>query len=214
MGQLFLRVNRDIKLTGSVKSQVENRVFKGFSRAALKIEQRVRKLIINRMGQDPVLHSLVEGTLRWDFGLTGEAASAAVSTIKQFILDHLEVSVRKSRGSDFSNLELDWSPDLKELSQLPIASYTSEGGDVPWLYWLLFRGSTVINEEYEAVWTAEYLPKLRSGRAYMSKGGVFRVDPRFSGTEFSNFITDIMEDLEKQIVQIFRDELTKKRTFK
>lgn len=213
MGQLFLRVNRDIKLTGEVKSQVEKRVFKGFSRAALRIEQRVRELVVNRMAQDPVFSSLLVGTLQWDFGLTNEMASSAVSTIQKFILDHLEVSVKKSRASDFSNLELDWSPDLKELSQLPIASYTSEGGDVPWLYWLLFRGSEVVNKEYEAVYTAEYLPGLRSGRAYMDKGGVFRVDPRFSGTEFSNFITKIMSDLEKQIVQIFREEITK-RAFK
>lgn len=210
MGQLFLRVNRDIKLTGDVKSQVEKRVFKGFSRAALRIEKRVRELIVNRMSQDPVFYSLLAGTLQWDFGLTADMATSAVGTIQKFILDNLEVSVQKSRGSDFSNLELDWSPDLKELSQLPIASYTSKGGDVPWLYWLLFRGSVVVNKEYEAVYTSEYLPGLRSGRAFMKKGGVFRVDPQFAGTEFSNFITRIMSDLEKQIVQIFREEITKK----
>lgn len=75
---------------------------------------------------------------------------------------------------------------------------------IPWLDWLLNRGSDIIIAEYEVKSSPQYTDYSRTGDTLMVKnGGAWRVPSAFAGTADNNFITRAINDALPAIEQIF-----------
>jgi hypothetical protein len=77
---------------------------------------------------------------------------------------------------------------------------TEKGAQLPWLSWLLTRGSSVIVADFGV----RYKPGTgRSGSATMSKGTApFMIDPIHSGTISNNFVSKALEEDADNIIKI------------
>ena len=80
-----------------------------------------------------------------------------------------------------------------------------------WLDWLLLRGDKKIIIGYESLWRPG-ISGSRTGLAIMfkSKGArSWNVPVQFSGTKENNFVTEVLKEMEKDIILIFKRALGK-----
>jgi hypothetical protein len=134
-------------------------------------------------------------------GNTGDVVDAIVTSIAESTVINIQNITPSLRG----RIEFSFQPsnfaNLLGLAQGHVI--TQEGTDLHWMNWLLKRGDEVIITGYD------YTPsrKGRSGGGTMEKGTVFRVDPRYSGTESNNFVTRLFsnreEEIKKLIIEVF-----------
>jgi len=150
------------------------------------------------------IKSLVNGVLRDDFGLTSSMSTAAVTQILIYISSNIEVQIKKSGKYSKVILHIIGDKDIANIANLSSGSFESKGGSVPWLYWLLTRGTEVVIGDF---WLfAGAIGRTRSGGNKIMKKiestgrDPFRVDPSHAGTIDDNFITRAIESVSKDIL--------------
>ena len=113
-----------------------------------RVESSIRKQVVEvvrrSIAASPEIDSLSNGTLRLDFGLTEDPA---IDIIKSVVAS-VRVSVSKiisSRGNFKGGIRITIQPStFHNLLSLPVAEQAIEGGDLPWLKWLLTSGDSII----------------------------------------------------------------------
>jgi hypothetical protein len=178
--------------------------------ASRRIKTRVKNIVYDAINDCPEMTELSDynGKLRLDFGLTSDPTPAIIKGI----VDSVFVEVRKiipSGGKLKGGITIGIQPvgaaNLFSLSEA--VQEIEAGGYIPWLRWLLFEGDRVIIQDYGV----EY--KLGAGRTggarMIEEAPPFRVDPRYSGTIESNFITRALYPFIPAINQTIRQELTR-----
>lgn len=176
-----------------------------FKKAEPKIEKDLRELISNAIRSQPEYSSLKSGKLRYEFGL---ADSSVVDIIVDRFVQSIHVTANVVDTSKSSiNAELIFSiiaeRDLADILSSSEASFVSEKGEtIPWLEWLLLRGSEPI------ILTHRILIKptnySRTGQAIMipTKSGSWRVPPAYVGTFENNWISRAISSIEPNINNI------------
>ena len=173
------------KINKAIAIEVNNRIRKRQAR----VKAMLRQSVINWVMQQPEINSLlamgVPGSLNATFGLTN--ADSAVQAIANSVSSAMYIRFSKFSPTLSGSIEFGFqSKDFANLLGLPEGhQYTELGGDLHWLDWLLMKGDTTIVKGYS------YKPstKGRSRGGTMALGGVFRVNPRYSGSADNNFIT-------------------------
>ncbi len=187
------------QFAATVQFLVAPKVDKILVKAKPAIENRISNLLRIAISSSPTIRSLKDGQLQVDFGLSGDAASAATNDIVNAVLSSVNVFFKKSqRGKTLGSLviQIDPSTVSAAVETSSIGSYLSNGHQITWLDWLMTKGTEVIIEGFDVVSTSAFSDSLgyddrsRSGGGFMLQtGGAFRVDPKFAGTEGDNFIT-------------------------
>jgi hypothetical protein len=161
-------------------------------------------------------------------GLQGELGLADPETDVNNIIDAtvgaLKIEIIKAKASwaglgsiqDFGGLRVVVVPkDLSFLLSLDSASYTSYRGEVEWLSWLLYSGTSVIISDYYVMYdgSGEPVAASRTDDALMVPRGKskrnFKIRASFSGVDGNNWITRAGLKAEEEIKNALTEELRK-----
>lgn len=208
-----------------------------FSAAAAEIEKNIKKkapgilkYAQNAVGyyirNSPTVQDLLNSKLRVDMGLSSEDADRAVDDIITHIKSQVHVEYKKSNRRDsiyaveitllsnslfYKNINAGTYESFGYYAQSSKYNPSGRPFEIPWLEWLMTRGTQVINEDYY-VW---YKPGYgRSGGGVMLnknklRGGakVFRIDPEHAGTIDDNFVTRAINAARPEIEDYIRKQL-------
>lgn len=175
--------------------------------------------VVDRIRNDISLHlqsiykntstykSLLNGELQAHFGLPYVEAVIKLNSIvetlgKSVQVDFTRLSIRGNTIHGGLNIYA-IQADMEDILSLDDANVVTEKQQVlPWLEWLLVEGDRIIVHNY-VIRFGGYVSS-RSGKALMfeSKGGVWRVPPKYSGTLSDNWITRTISDYETLIGQM------------
>lgn len=168
-----------------------------FRRVSAQINADIRLVLRQKLYSSDTVFNLIFGKLQLDFGLTDDVARQVVYEIVEAVVNQVVVDYDPN-GKDLVTLRVTVNPPpIAQLLLIRNASYTSinaagEASEVPWLKWLLTRGTQVVVKGYNVKY-GDYrrLGHSRTKQAIMIKtySDPFRVDPEFAGTEDDNFIT-------------------------
>ena len=178
---------------------IRNRIHKAISeelnkrgsKKATQVKYKLKGVVGSWIMEQPEIQSLlsqgVPHTLNAEFGLVPGMGDAAVSSIVSAVASSIQVKFSKIKANLTGGIEFSFqSRTFSNLLGLSDGHVIADlGGDLHWLDWLLTKGDAVIVVGYF------YKPssKGRSGGGTMKEGGMFRVDPFYSGTTENNFIT-------------------------
>jgi hypothetical protein len=178
--------------------------------ASRRLKRKIKNIVYDAINDCPEIEELsrYDGKLRLDFGLTSDPTPEIINGI----VDSVFVEVRRMTavGNRLrGGITIGVQPvTAYNLFSIPEAEQEIEsGGYIPWLQWLLFEGDKVIIQDYGV----EYKIGVgRTGQARMiEEAPPFRVDPRYSGTIESNFITRALYPFIPAINQTIKQEFTR-----
>lgn len=182
------------------------------SKISTNVKSKISTVVSNAMESSPTVTSLLSGTLKDDFGLTGSTAQTAITNIINYLSDNFELLIKPSQNKTVSEIVLEFSPtDMSKLVSVPGGSFMSTRGPVNWLEWLLTSGTQVVVGGFWLMPNAQ--GRTRSGGTkIMQKIGktprdAFRVDPNHSGTENDNFIIRALQPRFDDILGIVAEEV-------
>lgn len=203
-------VESTASVSAKVLFEVVEQVDKRMRAAAPQINLLVGELIEARIRATPHVRSLISGQLQADFGLNIGEAEEAIESLLFVVKRSVKVNLGVKNRGKLGNLA--WSMSVSILPEgfsdvlKGIGAYQSprSGEFIPWMEWLLTKGTTVI---YDDFFVAEGEFKTsRSGFALMFPSGkssrLFRVDPSFSGTVDDNFVVNTIASLLPEIGNI------------
>jgi len=195
------------KILDAIKAEINSVLLS----VVFALQREIRRLLEERITNSETWKSLESGQLRAEFGLPDD-----VTTRLQEILDiwlrQIDVDYKVLTGSStlrggitINMLDTDWNQVLSSSAASIVTKY---GMVLPWLEWLLTYGDKAIIQDYTVLMRAS--PQSRSGMAIMAKqvSGQWRVPPEFSGTQDNNFITEILENMSKDIEDMIEKEFT------
>lgn len=177
-----------------------------------EITPRVRKFAQNTVQyyilNSPTVNDLKDSQLRIDFGLSEDDASSAIDEIASLIKNQVSVEYKiAKRSKNAFGVTLILLPNPNFYKNVSSGTYKSFGFyaanpnynpsgqpfEIPWLEWLMTRGTQVINEDYYVFYKEGV---GRSGGGFMmnknklrKSSKVFRIDPEHAGTLEDNFVT-------------------------
>jgi hypothetical protein len=194
-------VETSAQIQKKVERALRSEINKVLATSAKSIEAKVRPIIQGALTNSPEIQSLNGGTLAADFGLTSNPGNQIVSAV----VASLNVRAERGKGKILGGIVVELQPtDFSNLLGLSVAEQQIDGGAIPWLYWLLTQGDTIIIANYGV----EYGQFGRTNEARMSeKFAPFKVDSNFSGTTENNFITRAVDKVSKQIRQAIQGSI-------
>lgn len=167
-------------------------------------------LLYTQIKQQPEWQSLEGGKLRSDFGIPN--GLNLDNLLNVWAHDYnVKITQPKISGGDIRGgitigvIDSEHNQALRQSA----AHYSSKGGEVDWLNWLLFAGDSIVVRDYHVIYglNQRQISFSRTGKALMAKRGNFKVDSAFSGTEDNNFITRAMDGVEDDIFDILQKEI-------
>lgn len=164
----------------------------------------LKKIMLQAIEATPEFQSLArygQGDLAPEFGFIDgtRMQQGLLILLEQAIHIHVDVNAKEIITINI---------DQNTISSSGFGSYTSKGGAVDWLDWLLNQGSSNI----VAGWHIDYNlspdqeKRSRSGIAIMEVGGTWAVPHQFAGTSNDNFIT---RALNQHTMSLMRAEIKK-----
>lgn len=194
------------EIEGWILFEFRKQVDARLRRASPVIARQVGRLLENKIRSTPHIASLLHGQLRQDFGLSESDAAQYTEEIISAVKSHTSTTLKfktDKKGNRAVSIVVKVAPDGFISAIAPIGAYQSYGGQVSWLSWLLTKGTEVAVDGFR-VFNGDDLTGSRAGDALMIKGGVFRVDPEFAGTENDNFILEAVRGSLVEISEIIR----------
>lgn len=98
--------------------------------------------------------------------------------------------------------------DLAEALSIPGASFVSQGGQVPWLSWLLTGGTKVLVNDYQFL--GGNRKGSRTGLGIMISGSGWRVPGAFAGTRNDNWLIRALRDIGLRFEVLLEAELQRR----
>lgn len=194
-----------------------------YRKAYPQIKKAIRRLVAeeleNAYFKHPTVKSIEGGDLRAEFGL--QFAQVKARAIYEALIKSLEVSLSSNKKDSLLNVKIEMArSDFQDVLNLDEAyqTWTDAGGDtvkgepLPWLEWLLLEGDSLVVADYR-------FSTAQTGRSnlpgIMVAGKGWRVPTEHSGTYQQNFITEVLDEvgkeIDKKLWRIVRPVLT--RTF-
>ncbi len=183
-----------------------------FARMVGPLKVAAGELVEESVRASPEYQSLLSGELRHELGVVDGAAAmqevfAAIA--EAIIVTHDPVGVA---GQDLTGgLRVGiLRSDLRDALSAASGTFRSEGGNVPWLKWLLTGGGEVLLAGFQ------YIPAerrgSRTGQGVMAqiksdgRGHPWKLS-QFQGTESDNFLSRALADAGDKMVQIIVEAL-------
>lgn len=204
----------DIKTTArqieqSIGDEIARRCFNFVYNPFTRLQAQVSNFIEASIDSSPEADDLINGFLRTEFGLVDPAKN--VKSIIAAIIQAAQVKpanfryVGKPEFAGKISIEV-LRADLREVLDLPDASFTSEGknsGEVEWLRWLLLGAESIVLPGFHIKHSPVHNQYSRTGGdSLMFLGGNYSVtgsgfiQPQFSGVSGNNWLTRAMASME------------------
>lgn len=148
-----------------------------------KLRNAIKPIIIDSIYDCPEMESVRSGKLKYDFGIETDPTLI----IAWSVADSMRLSYSYSPSYVF-NFQITVQPiNDNTLLSLPQSFVKlGDGGEIPWLEWLLKKGSKIIILDFGVL----YKQAGRTGGAIMVENiSPFMVDPNYAGTDDDNFIS-------------------------
>jgi len=152
------------------------------------------------------------GSLGADFGIRRGENAGRLDAILEIWLNSIQIQtkfVEKQRTFLAFLRVYGINASFSSTKNLPEAITINKGEKLPWLDWLVLRGSSSVITGFKV----EYgnYQKSRSGHAVMTPTGQFSVQSKHSGTAKNNFITRALESafLEKEMQELIFEQVKK-----
>lgn len=197
-------------ISAKVVAEAVQQIDKRMRSRAPEINLLVGELIEAKIRATPHAKSIIAGQLSADFGLNigegEEALETLIFVVKRSVKVNLDIRNRGSLGNLAWSMSVSILPDGFSDLLGRIGAYTSprSGADIPWMEWLLTKGTTIIYDDF-FVANGEFRTS-RSGFALMfpsgQSGKMFRVEPTFAGTADDNFVVNTIASLLPEIGKI------------
>ena len=192
-------------------AQLVNNAFKTSKGRVL---EKTRQLVRQTLSADPTINSLIGGSLQGDFGLTDELALSVTDDIINIVSGDFGIRFdlpksKRSKTLGTMVLFIDTPRTIAKVMSVSGGRYQSNIYNIPWIEWLLTKGSQVVvgGWEYTELFEEQTFSS-RSGQGIMMKtGGSFRVEPEHAGTINDNFITRAIGRIQNDIQQIVVSEI-------
>lgn len=209
-------INRKIKY--ALAKQLRERNY--LSERCYQLSTEIQAFIVDKLIESPTYDSLVNGSLRADFGLDDSEINNLPNVVYSLIYVPIffkdAVGYKGKLKNERTIFELrigivprfDTSYGRKSINNaIEGAQYYSNGHLIDWLTWLLFGGIEVVVEDYKVY----YRPGIgRSEMAVMhGPNGYFsfNVDPEFAGTVNNNWVTRILDKNKADIFDMIKDTI-------
>lgn len=191
------------KVNASLAGTFNQLLFRKKNRIDLDIRMFVERQILAQPEVRELLEENGPGSLTAMLGITNAEALNAINSLVKTITRIIKVNIDKVDDRLNGGLEVIISG--VDAGDIPEAIKRVPNSKLNWLEWLLEKGDTpiIIGYRYSAS------DKGRTGGGIMKPGGVFRIPPKFSGTEEENFIIRALvgEPQQQEIERIIRKAL-------
>ena len=157
------------------------------------IENGFSDLVYSAVYNCMELDQLRSGTLRHELGLSSSQSSNASEDIARAVSRSVFVEIQEPKGKGIGGLSVNIQPtnfaNVLSISGSTVDYFSKRSKELvtlEWLEWLLTRGDTIIVGRFH------FEPKAgrgRTGGGRMEKGGAWKIDSQFAGTESDNFIS-------------------------
>lgn len=203
----LLESDKDIRsaILDALSSDLSKTISKSISSISTKIKILVKKALQN----EPEYQSLKSGQLRREFGIenTNNVDVVIDKLIDTLIIDTKTITINSqglSGGLRITMIPSDFSGVVG--SEESVVVDNMRGYSLPWLEWLLLKGSQIIVRDYEVKVGSN--PYSRSGDAIMvSSSKNWRVPPEFAGTVTDNWTTRALSTIDDEISKIIQDTI-------
>ncbi len=163
--------------------------------------------IVNAIQGSPTYGELINGSL-YDL-LALDSPFATLQEVIRVIIENMQIvatPLRYSGGSTIAGgLDIGILQDgFLDVINIPGTSYSTVNFiNIPWLEWLLLYGSSILIN-------GKKLVKTITGVALATSPTDLYISPAYSGTVNDNFLTRAILPLEKNILSIIENEITKR----
>jgi hypothetical protein len=192
----------------SIEQQIKRQVAAKLRSAAIAVLPTINTYISKIFREQDFVSEIHSGILAADFGLSPSRANAATDSIIADLISNTKAEFIPGTGNILGTLRVTIKSGLSQ-SVFTDAEYKSGKYEIPWLTWLLKKGTQVVVLDHTVDYTKS--SSSRSGQALMVKvdGGVFRVNEKFSGSPGDNVITRMFGSQIKSIRKIMVVEIKK-----
>jgi hypothetical protein len=204
-------IESDSTIRKLILEALQEDVEQTFRKALPNITKNIQELINKTIKNTPEYQSLLNGQLKFEFGLydSQNQADKIVDTwsnninidMKPIKINNAGLSGGFSLGMIASNLQ-----DVLSLAEASMID-TDRGYSLPWLQWLLKDGGKVLVKDYKVVLGPN--PYSRTGYAIMrsDSSSNWRVPPEFAGTITNNWVTRAIDSLSDEINSIIIQQI-------
>lgn len=180
---------------------------KSWGNATRNITNNLPDVVVDGIKNQPEYLALNTGLLRSEFGLTN--STSKVNDIiniwaNNIVLENEPPKIRGSQIVAYYSISMIRS-DYTDVLSSPSSRQLIEGGNIPWLNWLLLRGGDILVPKYEVKYGPD--PNSRTGNAVMIEGGNYRVDPKYAGVESNNWVTRAVGSVNSNIQKLIETSL-------
>lgn len=187
-----------------------------FAKISQPVQDQIREEVRRRITSSSTYSSLIDGDLRGELGLerpTEVFVDILNTWLNSLVVNPVPVKIVGNKfigGMSIRGIE----ESMRDVTQLPVASFISEGGHfIPWLQWLVLAGDAIIIGDYVIKFdlTPEEKNRSRTGLALMQieRGGNWKVPSEHSGVAGDNFVTRSLIGLEKFVEEVLQREINK-----
>jgi len=168
------------------------------------VQAKIAFLIVEKIKNSDIYRELVNGKLKTEFGLVDaeQRVQAVISKWVSSISFKLDTVKPKARTVSGGFRIMAIASDFNDVIQLAEATLFANGGEVPWLRWLLLDGYKNLIADY----TIQYgnYARSRTGTALMrrSSSKYYKVPTEFAGLYGDNWITKLFDNIDAEIEQI------------
>ena len=200
----------DSQIRQSILSSLKPEVDALVSKSIPKINPMIKDLFKEALMNEPEYTSLKSGRLKYEFGLPQEVD---IDDVVSIMSNSVNINLSQSKISS-SGINVGIKIEVFEKSGEPainspnaFVSDTKGGYSLPWLEWLLLKGTVPIVKNYSVVLGPNKFS--RTGMALMVESNKnWRVPSEFAGSSSNNWASralDKIEDkIQTQIIAIFQ----------
>jgi hypothetical protein len=198
----FKLLEKDSDIANSIFDAIKASLSDVMNRAEPEIQRRVKEILSDSLRTEPEYQSLKSGILRAEFGIQyPDTVDKIVEKISETVtIEHIPITFTArgiKGGFRLVAIKSDNISGLIEDADALVAD-DARGYKLPWLEWLLLRGSDKIIKNYEVSFGASKYS--RSGMALMKDSkSSWRVPPQFAGTIKNNWTTRAISKAEDSI---------------
>ena len=197
----------DQQIRKSILDTISTKLSAGLQRSINPLTQSTKSIILKGLRSQPEYQSLTSGQLRKEFGI---ADTNNVNIVIDNLLSTLTISIMPVKTI---NTGLTGGITIKMIPSDTFGGAISDnsgnvidedrGYKLPWLEWLLLKGTEVIIRNYEVKFGPN--PNSRSGDAIMvTSSKNWRVPPEFAGTVRNNWTTRAIESVEEELTNTIK----------
>jgi hypothetical protein len=200
----------DSEISNMILYTIKEILNNAFGKALNNLRNTIPTHVKNAIMAEPEYGSLVNGKLRYEFGIP-DAANSANSVVDAWANNinietiPIVISGNGLKGGFSINMIKDDYSDVLNLAG-SVVKDSKSGALLPWLEWLLLYGGQIIIKNYKVQMGPN--ANSRTGMAIMvSSKENWRVPPEFAGTKNNNWISRALTRLDIIIPDLIQKEI-------